>query len=57
MQYEVKNLITDLTCWAGLSGPIPSAAELRRKREQARRIRLLDNVQSRDRQQSSEATS
>jgi hypothetical protein len=36
MQNEVKNLITNLTSWSGLSGPIPNADELRKKREQAR---------------------
>jgi hypothetical protein len=36
MQNQVKNLITSLTSWSGLSGPIPNAAELRKKREQAR---------------------
>jgi hypothetical protein len=36
MQNEVKTLINHLTSWSGLSGPIPNAAELRLKREQAR---------------------
>jgi hypothetical protein len=36
MQNQVKNLITNLTSWSGLSGPIPNSEELRKKREQAR---------------------
>jgi hypothetical protein len=36
MQYEVKNLISGLASWSGLSGPIPNTEELRKKREQAR---------------------
>ncbi len=36
MQPEVKNLIATITSWSGLSGPIPNADELRKKREQAR---------------------
>jgi hypothetical protein len=48
MQYEVKNLITDLTGWAGISGPIPNAAEMRKKRERAREIPHLDSVQKKN---------
>ncbi len=44
MQNQVKNLITSLTSWSGLSGPIPNAAEMRRKREQARQASLGVNV-------------
>jgi hypothetical protein len=44
MQYEVKNLITDMTVWSGISGPIPNVQEMRRKREQARSVPHLDST-------------
>lgn len=40
MQHEVKHLFTEPAVSSGLSGPIPNAAELRKKREQARRAAL-----------------
>jgi hypothetical protein len=33
MQYEVKNLISDLTGRAGITGPIPNMVEERKKKE------------------------
>ncbi len=47
MQNQVKHLIANLTSWSGLSGPIPNATEMRRKREQARQASLGVNVLSR----------
>jgi hypothetical protein len=44
MQNQMKNLITHLTSWSGLSGPIPNATEMRRKRDGARMASLGVNV-------------
>jgi hypothetical protein len=44
MQYHVKNIINGLTSWSGLSGPIPNAGELRKKREQARQAALASHA-------------
>jgi hypothetical protein len=33
MQYEVKNLISDITGRAGITGPIPNMVEERKKKE------------------------
>jgi hypothetical protein len=48
MQYEVKTLITDLTGWSGISGPIPTVQEMRRKREQAQVVPHLDSTDRRE---------
>jgi hypothetical protein len=48
MQYEVKNLISGITGWSGLSGPIPNGGDLRKKREQARLATLKAVNQGRD---------
>ncbi len=44
MQYEVKNLIADLPGWSGLSGPIPSIQELRKKKEESKKVPHLDST-------------
>jgi hypothetical protein len=40
----MRNLISHVTSWSGLSGPIPNAGEMRRKREEARLASLGINV-------------
>jgi len=54
MQYEVKNLITDLTAWSGISGPIPSVQELQKKREQVQAVSHLDSIDRSEVSQSQE---